>query len=228
MFTRVDLRRKSLFKWWLLSLDVRWDVHVECVFYLWRADNHLCQSLMSSMSQVLSNHRMSLLDKLIVNLRSRAFDSVSTMSMMTFFWAAFVHSVVMRWLMPLEMGWDMLGVGNDKLSFLEVDVFVRRNIVLVSHGEILVPVIIMITLDSILDNSGWLFLSIKHLDFFSDQLSISSHSYTSKWAASIISRFVVWSMPMIVVYRSTVSGWIKNSSLTHNIIAFVMADVRYI
>ena len=168
MFTRVDLRRKSLFKWRLLSLDVRWDVHVECVFYLWRADNHFCQSLMSSMSQILSNHRMPLLDKLTVNLRSRAFDSVSTMSMMTIFWASFVHSVVMRWLMSLEMGWYMLGVGNDKLSFLELDVFVRRNIVLVSHREILVSVIIMITLDSILDNCGWLDLSIKHLDFFSD------------------------------------------------------------
>lgn len=167
MFTRVDLRRKSLFKWRLLPLDVRWDVHVECVFYLWRADNHFCQSLMSSMSQVLSNHRMPLLDKLTVNLRSRAFNSVSTMSMMNF-WASFVHSVVMRWLMSLEMGWDMLGVGNDKLSFLELDVFVRRNIVLVSHGEILVSVIIMIILDSILDNCGWLDLSIKHLDFFSD------------------------------------------------------------
>lgn len=70
--------------------------------------------------------------------------------------------------MSLEMGWYMLGVGNDKLSFLELDVFVRRNIVLVSHGEILVSVIIMITLDSILDNCGWLDLSIKHLDFFSD------------------------------------------------------------
>ena len=168
MFTRVDLRRKSLFKWRLLSLDVRWDMHMECVFYLWRANNHLCQSLMSSMSQVLSNYRMSLLYKLIVNLWSRAFNSVTTMSMMTIFWAAFVHSVVMRWLMPLEMGWDMLGVSNDKLSFLEVDVFVRRNIVLVSHSEILVPVIIMITLDSILDNCGWLDLSIKHLDFFGD------------------------------------------------------------
>lgn len=155
--------------------------------YLVRADNHLCDSLVSSVCNIVMDDRVHVIHSIFIQLVA-ASDMGVVVRWSVSHRAVHVHSVMVRRLVLQEGSGDVLRSSNDELSLLEGYVLIRRNIVFISHRvfESVVIGVVVVVLCS--DNFVRVNISVAAFaDLLFDKLSISLDFDTLKRATSGIS-----------------------------------------